>query len=189
MASYTNVQNLNTYLSTVVAGAPATTATSLLNGLTPVFYNFTGDTTPHYGVGTPTAINTLSGTQGKYSAILYPSSGTPIGVTMGDCIGLLAQGLKETNAIQGLLSTFTVTTAANGTFSLNITSLGLTNPPRVMVTPTNNSVPQTVNAQVTSKTNTAVNIYTTVTQQVLLGIVNPTTPIASSVDVFVYSLG
>jgi len=184
--AYSNVQNLNTYLSAVVVGSPATTATALLDALTPVFFNFTGDTTPHYGPGTPTAIQTLAGTQGKYSAILYPSTGGAVGITMGDTIGLLSQGFKEINASAPV--TFTVTTNGSGVATQSIASLGLTNTPRVVVCPTN-AGPQTTNAQVSAKSNTSISVYTTITQQVLLGIVNPTTPVSCSVDIIVYPLG
>ena len=188
MSTYTNVQNLATYLATAGTGAPSTTATSLISGLTPVYFNFTGDTTPHYGVGDPTVINTLAGTQSKYSAILFPSSGTPIGVTLGDNIGLLTQGLKETIANLNKLTTYTVTTAGTGLATIDISALGLSNTPRVLCVPTNTST-QTVNAQVRSKSNTSIVIYTTITQQILLGVVNPTTPVSTACDVFVYSLG
>lgn len=189
MSTYSNIQSLSTYLSTVGTGAPATTATALIQGLTPIFFNFTGDTTPHYGPGDPTAINTLAGSQKKYSAILYPSTGTPIGVTLGDNIGLLTQALKETISTLGNLTTYTVTTNASGVATINISALGLTNAPRVVCTPTNNSSPFTVNAQVSTKSNTSIGIFTTITQNILLGIVNPTTPVSTPVDVFVYSLG
>lgn len=189
MSTYSNIQNLSTFLATATTGAPTTTGRALVAGLTPIFFNFTGDATPHYAPGDPTAIATLAGTQGKYSALLFPSTGTPIGITMGDNIGLLTQALKETIAMTNPVSSFTVTTNASGVGTINITSLGLTNAPRVVCSAVNATTAQTVNAQVTAKSATSISIYSSITQQILLGILNPTTPVSTVVDVLVYSLG
>lgn len=182
--SYTNVQNLNTYLSTAGTGAPSTTALAVLQGLTPIFFNFTGDTTPHYGIGTPTAINTLSGTQAKYSAVLYPSTGTPNGVTLGDPLGLIIQAIKDSNSKVPI--TFTAVTNSSGTVTVDLTSYALANPPIVQLTPLNTTVANPVVTNITSVTATSLVIHASQSQNILLGIVNPFTNVAATIHVAIF---
>lgn len=175
--SYTNVQSLLTYLSTAVGGAPATTALAMIQALTPVFFNFTGDTTPHYGVGTPTAINTLASTQSKFSALLFPSSGTPNGITMGDCIGLVFEAVKD-NAAKAPI-TLTAVSGAGGTVTVNLTSFGLTATPIVQLQPINpGGNTNAIVANPTALSSTSLSILCQQSQNILLGIINPFAPVS-----------
>jgi len=178
--SQINEQPLSTFLSTSGTNAPATTASALIEALSPIFYNFAGDTSlgPHYAPGDLTSMSTLQASQEKYSALLYPPTGTPNGLSGGDCIGLVFQGMKE--ILAKLPITLTATTNGSGVATVDLTSYSLANSPIVQLTaqnPVSNVAP--IVADITALSNTSLSILT---QEAL----STTTPISTLVHIVLF---
>jgi hypothetical protein len=127
-------------------------------------------------------LQTLTTTQAKYDAMVYPQPpGTATGVTMGDILGLLVQAFQDTQAVAPIV--LTATTNASGTATVNLTSYGFTAAPFVQLTPVNATTSTSVVANITSVSSTSLVIQTNISQNVLLGIINPFTPVSTTVHI------
>lgn len=184
MSGQINQVALPTYLNTPVAGSPATTAEALLAALSINAFNYTGEaggTTPHFGVDF-TNVSTLAATQGFFNSILnFSGPGVADGVRPMDILGLLLQAQKDD--IQKKPITLTVTTNGSGVATINLTPYAFPNVPNVQLCCMETTVGQSTNAVITSKSTTSLVIRTYVTQNILLGIVNPVVAAAATVDI------
>lgn len=186
MSTYPVEAPLSTYLATPITGAPATTATLLIKGLTPISYQLPGEpgTMPHHYGLDYNSVATLAGTQGFYASMVFPSVATPAGTTFSECIALSLQAIKEMTTLSPIC--FTATTTSNGTLTINLTTYALANPPIVQVTCHQTVAGQSNNAVITAKSATSLTIITYVTQNILLGIVNPVVGAATLVEVTLF---
>lgn len=152
---------LDTYLLTPVSGGAATTALDLLTGLTPI-----RDPDMGYVFADLTDTYNLSLAQNKYSPVLYPNSGVPMGFDTGDIIALYIQAFKDIHSHLPVL--LSAATDGSSVATVDLTPYGFTVAPHVTLTPVNAAA---VSASVTSVTPTSLSIITSVASvnvQVLL---------------------
>jgi len=181
MSGLINEVALPTYLATAATGAPATTAQALLNSLTPISFNFSGEapgTTAHFGLDFIT-VNALTSTQNFFKSIISFSGASPNGITPWDLMTLMLQVIKDFISKKPI--TLTVTTNSSGVATVNLTTYAFPNVPNVQLCCQEVTSGQSTNAVITAVSTTSLSIKSYVTQNILLGIVNPVTPAAATV--------
>lgn len=184
MSGLINEVALPTFLNTAVAGSPATTAEALVQALSPLSFNYLGETagtTAHFGLDYANVV-TLASTQGFNNSLLsFSGAAAADGIRPMDLLTLMLQVIKDFVVKKPI--TLTVTTNSSGVATINLTPYAFPNIPNVQLCCLETTVGQSTNAVITSKSITSLVIRSYVTQNILLGIVNPVVAAAATVDI------
>lgn len=179
--SLPNQQNLITFLAGLT---PSTTATAVLNALTPVAYTEDASalSTRRFGLNVAD-VNTLAATQSAFkSLIAYGSDGTtPQGTRISDLLTLAVSTVKALLTLNNQKVALTVTTNATGDATVDLTSYGYSAAPNIQCQVISTTTNQATSVMVVSRSTTSVVLKTLITQNILLGIIAPTTPVSCQV--------
>lgn len=184
--SINNVSNLSTYLATVASGAPVTTASAMVQSLTPIAYSFTSDVgvPSHFGIQT-SQVTTLAASQAKFSSLTYTEGGSTVGIRIPDTLCLLLQAWKETKQPIPL----SVVTNASGLSTIDLTPYGFANTPNVQACCVEAVAGQGTNAVIISVSNTSLTLKTYRSQPILLLSTSPVIPVAATCHVLITTNG